>query len=354
MVYTNLIEIKEKIKAKQRLSIDDALSLYHSNDLFLLAELAHGVKQKLHGNTIYYIINQHIDYTNICNLRCPLCAFSKSEADTGAFFLSPHELVAKIDKNVLEVHIVGGINKKANLDYFITIFKSIKKTFPAVAIKALTPVEIDFLATEEQLEIQQVLKLLKESGLDAMPGGGAEIFSTSVRNILCPKKISGARWLQIMAEAHTRGIPTNATMLYGHVETLEERIHHLDYLRTLQDKTHGFLAFVPLAFHPRNTKLYDIKETTGYDDLKTIAISRLFLDNFYHIKAYWVMLSPRLAQVSFFFGTDDIDGTIKEEHIFHAAGSTTRTSLKESEILSLIKNANLVPVLRDSFYRKVE
>ena len=346
-----LTEIKEKIFAEQRLNVEDALLLYQSDDLLSIAELAYLVKQKHHSNKIYYIINQHIDYSNICLLRCPLCAFSRSAEDADAFFLTPDDLLTKIDKNVNELHIVGGINKNANLNYFVSTFKKIKTAFPHISIKALTPVEIDFLANEEKLDVKQVLTLLKESGLNTMPGGGAEIFSPRVRNIICPNKISGTRWLEIMEEAHSLGIPTNATMLCGHGETLEERVQHLNHLRILQDTTHGFLAFVPLAFHPRHTKLNYFKDTTGYDDLKTIAISRLFLDNFPHIKAYWIMLSPKLAQISFFFGADDIDGTIKEELIFHAAGSTTIPFLTESQIVTLIKEANQLPVRRDSFYQ---
>lgn len=347
-----LTEISEKVFSGKKLNFEDALILYKSNNILEIAKLANFVKNKRHGEKVYYIINQHIDYTNICKIRCPLCAFSRVDDDRDAYLLSIEEIISSVNKKALEFHIVGGINKNININYFVNLFQQLKKNFPYASIKALTPVEIDFLSAKEKKSVEEVLKILKEAGLDMMPGGGAEIFSARVRKIICPNKISGERWLEINEIAHKLNIPTNATMLYGHLETIEERIDHLFKLRELQDKTGGFLAFVPLSFHPKHTKFEYLNSTTGYDDLKTIAISRLILDNFPHIKAYWVMLSTKLAQISLYFGADDIDGTITNENIFHAAGSESSHYLLEEELVNLIKGASRIPVLRDSFYRE--
>jgi len=347
------IKISEKIFSGKRLNFEDALILYKSNNILEIARLANFVKNKRYGEKVYYIINQHIDYTNICKVGCPLCAFARDDVDKDAYLLSAEEIISTINNKALEFHIVGGINKNVNLNYFVNLFKKLKNNFPHASIKALTAVEIDFLSAKEKKPVEEVLKILKEAGLDMMPGGGAEIFSARVRKIICPNKISGERWLEIHEIAHKLSIPTNATMLYGHVETIEERVEHLFKLRELQDKTKGFLAFIPLSFHPKHTKFDYLNSSTGYDDLKTIAISRLILDNIPHIKAYWVMLSAKLAQISLYFGADDIDGTIVNENIFHSAGSESSQYLLEEELINLIKGASRIPVLRDSFYREL-
>ncbi|OGF61449.1 MAG: hypothetical protein A2Y62_12175 [Candidatus Fischerbacteria bacterium RBG_13_37_8] len=346
----NLID---KIYSGGRLSIDDAVTLYQSCSLLELAQLANYRKMQLYDNQVFYIINQHINYSNICSIRCPLCAFSKAENDKLAYMLSPEAITQTACNDVKEFHIVGGVNNQLSLSYFTTLFHSLKEKCPDASIKALTPVEIDFLTHKENKSSKEILLALKNAGLNTMPGGGAEIFNPAVRNIICPDKISGERWLHIMKEAHLGGIPTNATMLYGHIETIDDRIEHMCRIRNLQDETNGFLAFVPLAFHPPHTRFNHLPGTTAFDDLKTIAIARLFLDNIPHIKAYWITLSPKLTQLSLFFGADDIDGTIKEEHIFHAAGSQTSRALTVQQISTLIQQAAKIPVQRDSLYNIV-
>lgn len=343
-------KIKQKIIDNKRISSEEAIYLYRNCDLLELAELANYKKEKLYKKYVFYIINQHINYTNICSIRCPLCAFSKDANDKEAYMLSVGQIVSKASKNVSEFHIVGGVNDRLNLEYFTALFSQLKKEFPSSCIKALTPVEIHFLSLKENKSYTEVLSKLKEAGLDMMPGGGAEIFNPNIRKVISPDKISADQWLQIMKQAHLLGLPSNCTMLYGHVENLKDIIDHLNQLRQLQDQTNGFLAFVPLSFHPKGTKLNSIKPSTAFKDLKIIAISRLFLDNIPHIKAYWIMLSPKLAQMSLYFGADDIDGTIKEEQIFHSAGSQSSTSLTESEIQCLVKSAYKMPIRRDSFY----
>ncbi len=351
---TNLNKIKDKVYNNIRLHKKEALFLYSNCHIFELAELANYIKEKLYKKNVFYIINQHINYTNICSIRCPLCAFSKNENDTDAYLLKIDEIINKINENISEFHIVGGINKNLNLEYFTNLFKKLKKSFPSAKIKALTPVEIDFLSKKEKKTYKEILATLKENGLDMLPGGGAEIFSPKVRKIICPNKINFNTWLNIMKEAHLLGIPSNATMLYGHIEKPYEIIDHLDKLRNLQDETNGFLAFIPLAFHPNKTKLNFIKPSTAYNDLKIIALSRIFLDNIPHIKAYWVMLSPKLSQISLFFGADDIDGTIIEEKIFKSTNSISFIALTEPEIKKLIIMANRNPVRRDSFYNQIK
>jgi aminodeoxyfutalosine synthase len=348
-----LRKIKRKIFDNLRLTKDDAMYLYLNCPLLELAELANCKKEQIYKDHVFYIINQHINYTNICILRCPMCAFSKSRNDEGAYLMSIDEIISKVNKDVSEFHIVGGINDNLDLEYFTNLFSKLKTYVPNATIKALTPVEIDFLAKKENKTYREILSVLKQYGLGMLPGGGAEIFSEKVRKIICPKKINSNTWLEIMKQAHMLGIPSNATMLYGHIESPEDIVEHLNSIRKLQDQTKGFLAFIPLSFHPMHTKFDSLKPSTAYNDLKIISLSRLFLDNIPHIKAYWVMLSPKLAQVSLFFGADDIDGTIKEENIFHAAGSTSSICLSEYEIQEIITSAHKTPVKRDSFYNPI-
>jgi aminodeoxyfutalosine synthase len=252
-----------------------------------------------------------------------------------------------------EVHIVGGLHPDWPFDFYLKMLKSIKKNFPLLHIKAFTAVEIDYFSRISGLSLQDTLLALKDAGLDTMPGGGAEIFNGRVRNRICPEKITGRRWLKAMETAHYSGIRTNATMLYGHVEEYEHRVDHMLKLRNLQDKTGGFQAFIPLAFHPKNTKIKGAKYTSGTDDLKTVAISRLFLDNFQHIKAYWIMLGEKIAQLALMFGADDLDGTIVEEKITHSAGALSGSALTKRELINLIEKADKIPVERDSFYNPV-
>ena len=359
-VQSEIEDIAKKVKTGQRLDLASGVRLYQTQDLLTLGYLADLVRQRKNEDKAYYIINQHINHTNVCLNLCPLCAFGRKSTDPGAYTLTLAEIEAKVlacrNKGIKELHIVGGLNPALPLDYYVQMLRCGRSTLPEAVIQAFTAVEIDFLAQINHLTIREVLKMLMEAGLDSLPGGGAEIFSPRVRSLICPRKISGQRWLEIHAAAHRLGVRTNATMLYGHVETITERVEHLIRLRELQDLTGGFLAFIPLPFHPQNTQLkkaMDLSAPTGYDDLKTLAVARLMLDNFDHIKAFWIMLGPKLAQVALSFGVDDLDGTVREEKIAHEAGAQTAQYLPEKEIINLIKSAGRVPVERDTLYSAV-
>ncbi len=351
-------KIEEKVLAEKRLTKRDAIRLFESDDIFSLGRLASLVAQKKNGNNAYFIRNRHINPTNICVNRCRFCAFSRSAGQEGAFELTIEEIVSKLrplvhgDRPISEVHIVGGLHPQWPFEYYLEMISTINKNFPKLHIKAFTAVEVDYMAKISGLGLRETLTALKASGLGSMPGGGAEIFDPLVRNRLCPEKISGGRWLQVMEAAHKAGIRTNATMLYGHIEKHEHRVDHLLKLRNLQDSTGGFQAFIPLAYHPKNTEIKG-RYTSGIDDLKTIAISRLVLDNFDHVKAYWIMLGEKISQLALKFGADDFDGTIIEEKITHAAGALTGEQLTAEELVHLIRKAGKVPVERDSFYRKI-
>ncbi|HET6516227.1 MAG TPA: aminofutalosine synthase MqnE [Thermodesulfovibrionales bacterium] len=349
--------ISKKVFSGRRLSADDALALFETDDLFALGKLASHVAGKEHGNVAYFVVNRHINPTNICINRCRFCAFSRSKGEAGAFELSISDILKRLETEgsktaFREVHIVGGLHPDWSFDHYLEMVSAVKNSFPHIHIKGFTAVEIDHFSKISGLSIKEVLERLKESGLEAMPGGGAEIFAERMRKRLCPEKISGKRWLEIHKAAHLCGIPTNATMLYGHIERYEDRVDHLTRLRDLQDATRGFQAFIPLAYHPRNTEIGGFY-TSGIDDLKTIAISRLFLDNFLHIKAYWIMLGEKIAQLSLLFGADDLDGTIIEEKITHSAGAMSGEGLTKKELITLIKKAGKVPVERDAFYHPV-
>ncbi|MDA8234041.1 MAG: aminofutalosine synthase MqnE [Clostridia bacterium] len=355
-----LADILTKVEAGERLSREDGIRLMESNDILMLGYMADMVRKSKHGDRVYFIVNKHINHTNICKARCKLCAFGKDADDPGAYLMTLDEVEAKAKecqgKRISELHIVGGLHPDLNLEYFEEMLQRVSRVLPGVHIQAFTAVEIDYFAETSGLTPKEVLQRLQDAGLGSMPGGGAEIFSSRVRNLICEKKISGDRWLEIMEAAHSLGMRTNATMLYGHVETTEERIDHLIKLRELQDRTGGFLTFIPLAFHPRNTQLEELNlsRTTGYEDLKVLAVARLMLDNFDHIKAYWVMIGPKLAQVSLAFGANDLDGTVIEERITHAAGGDTGQSLTKSEMVKMIKGAGRVPIERDTLYNIVE
>jgi aminodeoxyfutalosine synthase len=351
-------EIKERILAGERLTARDALRLFENDDIFSLGTLASAVAEKKNGKKAYFIRNRHINPTNICVNRCRFCAFSRSKGQEGAFALTFEEIIDKLRPEVhalhpiSEVHIVGGLHPEWPFQYYLEMIAGIRKQFPKLHIKAFTAVEVDYLSRISGLSLEKTLDALKKRGLGSMPGGGAEIFAPTVRNRLCPEKISGKRWLEVMRAAHNAGVRTNATMLYGHIETFADRVDHLLKLRKLQDETGGFQAFIPLAYHPKNTRIRG-KYTSGIDDLKTIAVSRLVLDNFAHIKAYWIMLGEKISQLALRFGADDVDGTIIEEKITHAAGGLTAEQLTAEQLAHMIRKAGRVPVERDSFYRQV-
>ncbi len=365
-----LERIAQKVVSGKRLTAKEALRLFESDDIFSLGRLASYVAGKKNGRKAYFIRNRHINPTNICVNRCRFCAFSRSKDQEGAFGLTIEDIIAKLKPycrasnpplppftkggqgGITEVHIVGGLHPEWPFEYYLQMISTIKKCFPKLHIKAFTAVEVDYMSRISGLSLYDIICILKESGLGSMPGGGAEIFAPEIRNRLCPEKISGERWLGVMETAHRAGIRTNATMLYGHIEHYGHRVDHLMKLRELQDRTGGFQAFIPLAYHPKNTQIQG-GYTSGIDDLKTIAVSRLVLDNFDHIKAYWIMLGEKISQLALKFGADDIDGTIIEEKITHSAGGLTAENLTADQLVNLIMKAGKIPVERDSFYRKV-
>jgi aminodeoxyfutalosine synthase len=350
--------IAQKVLAGGRLTSGDGLTLYRSTDLLAVGWLANHVREKRHGNICYFNVNRHINPTNVCVAHCKLCAFGRSPDSPGAYAFALEEIFARAEQGVsegaTEFHIVGGLHPDFPFEYYLDLIRGLKQRFPQVHRKAFTMVEVHYYARIAKLSIRDVLIKMKEAGVDSLPGGGAEIFHPRVRRIICDHKVSGQMWLQIARTAHSLGLRSNATMLFGHVETLEERLDHLLQLRETQDRTHGFVAFIPLEFHPSNTALSHLPKPTGFDDLKTIAVSRLMLDNFDHIKAYWIMLTPRIAQIALRFGANDLDGTVVEEKIYHDAGATTPEHLTRAELERLIRAAGRVPVERDTLYNPVD
>ncbi len=350
--------IAEKVMAGQRLSFDDGVALYRSPDLLAVGWLANDVREKRHGNICYYNVNRHINPTNVCVAHCRLCAFGRSPEAKGAYTYALDEVWQRAAQGVAEgateFHIVGGLHPDLPFGYFTDLIRGLKQRFAHVHLKAFTMVEVQYLAKIARMGIPETLRALKEAGVDSLPGGGAEIFNPRVRKVICDHKTSGQMWLSIAREAHSIGLRSNATMLFGHIETEEERVEHLLLLRALQDETHGFVAFIPLEFHPANTALAHLPQPTGYDDLRNIAVSRLLLDNFEHIKAYWIMLTPRVAQVALQFGANDLDGTVIEEKIYHDAGATTEQFTPRAELERLMRAAGREPVERDTLYRPVD
>ena len=352
-----LNKINQKVDAGERLNFQDGLVLYDTRDLNGIGQIADRVRRKRHGSKAYYVYNQHLNYTNVCINRCLFCAYARDKGADGAFTLSlkdiRNRILERIDEPVYEIHIVGGLNPSLPFAYYVDLIKAVKEIRPDAVIKAFTAVEIDFISKISGLPIQETISKLKDAGLAMVPGGGAEVMSNRVRKKLFPRKIDGNRWLEVMEYIHKSGIPSNATMLYGHIETPEERVNHLIKLRDLQDKTKGFSAFIPLAFHPENTALSNMPNTTAFDDLKNIVTARLMLDNFAHIKAYWVMIGEKLAQTALYYGADDLDGTIIEEKITHMAGAKSAKGLTRNKIEHLINSAGFTPVERDSFYNPI-
>jgi aminodeoxyfutalosine synthase len=349
--------ILEKIEAGARLSFEDGLTLYRTHDLLALGYMANRIRERLHGNVTYFNVNRHINPTDVCVASCRLCAFGKRAKDPRAYTMSLEQVWETAGKGwteaVTEFHIVGGLHPELTLEWYCAMLRGLKQRFPQVHLKAFTMVEIAYLAQRERITVRETLERLIEAGVDSLPGGGAEIFSPRVRQIICDHKIDGEQWLEVARTAHRLGLRSNCTMLYGHIETDEDRVDHLLRLRALQDETGGFVAFIPLAFHPANTALRHLPSTTGFQDIKNIAVSRLLLDNIPHIKAYWIMMTPRIAQIAQRFGADDIDGTVVEEKIYHDAGAATAQSLRRSELVRLIREAGREPVERDTLYRPV-
>lgn len=352
-----LAVVEEKVARGERLSAADGLALFESDDVFRVGRLADGVCRQRNGDDVCFVVNRHINYTNICQNRCRFCAFSRGEDEDGAYTLTVAEVLAKaqeaVEQGATEIHIVGGENPAFLYRSARDMISGIRELAPAVHIKAFTASEIAFFADNEKTTPEELLLDLIAAGLDSLPGGGAEILGEDVRRRVCPGKISGQRWLDIHRLAHRLGLRTNATMLYGHVERYEDRVDHLLRLRALQDDTGGFQAFIPLAFLPKNSALAHLPGPTGVDDLKTVAVARLLLDNFDHIKAYWIMLGLKLAQITLYFGADDLDGTVVEEVISLMSEAGHGQAVSRSELVRVIRAAGRVPVERDALYQVV-
>ncbi len=344
----------------ERLSADDGVRLFASDDIFAISAVADRLRMRINGRITRFIVNRHINYTDICKNRCRFCAYSRSEDDADAYAMSVDEVVSNARSEwermkYTELHIVGGLHPTLPFDYYIKMLSTLKEQFPSVHIQAFTAVEIAHISEIAKMSIRDTLVALKEAGLGSIPGGGAEVFSTRVRAEICPEKIPASRWLEVMRDAHELGVFSNATMLYGHVETYRERVEHMVSLRNLQDDTGGFMTFIPLKFHPANTDLAGLASPmSAMDDLKVYAISRLMLDNIRHVKVFWIMLGVKLAQVALSFGADDFDGTVVEEKITHRAGATTPNKLTVAEIKRLIEETGTVPVERDTLYNEVK
>lgn len=356
----NTLTAAQKAAAGERLTLEDALELYHSDDLLNLAIWARAAKERKSGKKVYYNVNRHINLTNICVSGCPLCAFACKPEEKRAYVMTEEEVVAIVKATAAktpglsEIHMVSALHPDKEFDYYLNIVKAVKETLPDVHLKAFTPVEIVHFAKIANQSIAEILARLKEAGLDSLPGGGAEILDDEVRKVICPNKATTAQWIETIKTAHKLGIPTNATILYGHVETIEQRLKHLITLREIQDETGGFQAFISFPFHPANTGFSEIKRGFSWEDLKFIAICRLVLDNFDHIKAFWMMLTMPIAQLSLAFGVDDLDGTVEEEKIIHAAGAETKKGITKQDIIKIVSETGYIPVERDTFYQPIK
>ena len=356
--------IAEKVMSGRRLDAADASVLYGTSDLLGLGAMADFANQARNGDRVFFSANQHINPTNVCILRntCTFCSFARMPKEEGAYTRSLDEVFAEaaqaIGAPTREFHIVGGLHPKLRLQYYTDMLRGLRERHPDVHIKALTAVEIAHLARIEKISEREVLIALREAGLTSLPGGGAEVFSTAVRATIAERKLTGAEWLRVHRVAHELGIPTNCTMLYGHVETTADRVEHLAMLRGLQDETGGFLTYIPLAYHPEHNELGEElgrvgTATTGFEDLKAIAVGRLFLDNVPHIKTHWPMVTPFMSQVALAFGCDDVEGTVVYERIYHDAGATTERQMPYLGLVELIRGAGRRPVERNSLYEAV-
>ena len=355
----SLFPIIDKVLEGKRLSFEDGLKLFETNDLLTVGFLANYQTEMKNGKYAYFVINRQINPTNICALDCKFCAFATMEkTDPKAYEMTYEEIVEKaryaVQQGASEVHIVGGLHPDWDFDVYLNIVSILRKNFPELHIKAFTAVEIDYFSKLSGLSYEEVLIRLKEAGLNSLPGGGAEIFAPRVRRIIAPTKIGWKKYLEIHKTAHRLGLHSTTTMLYGHVETIEDRIDHMLKIRDAQDETGGFTCFIPLAYQPENNELNITEHTHGVDDLKTIAVARLLLDNIPHIKAYWVMIGEKIAQVALNFGADDMDGTVMEEKIAHFAGAKSPTQQQKEKLIRLIKEAGKIPVERDTLYNHIK
>jgi len=352
--------IAERVFAGQRLGFEDGVALFNSPDVATVGRLANHVREKLNGDDTYFTVNRYVNHTNVCIVSCKLCAFAVRPKQEGGWTYTAEEIVEQvrpsIEHGVRELHIVGGLHPWLKFDYYTGLLSTLKREFPDVHLKAFTMVEIEFLAKIAKRSVEETIQALRDAGLDSCPGGGAEIFHEDIRDEICDHKMSGERWLDLSRTCHEMGIRTNCTMLYGHIETIEHRVDHIVKLRDLQDETGGFNCFVPLHFHRQNTVYEEtVREASPIDDLRTIAVSRLLLDNVDHIKAYWIGMGEKLAQVALSFGADDLGGTISDERIFRMAGADTDASTMTRQRLEhLIRDAGRIPVETDPLYRPVD
>lgn len=348
-----------KVRDGERLSAGDATLCFETPHLLHLGRLADAVRRRLHGDVTYYNVNRHVNPTNVCvyTYNCKFCSFAALPGEEHAWEMSHEEVWRRAAEQggneVTELHIVGGLHPDLSLEWYCEMLRGLKERFPRVHLKAFTAIEIGWFAQREQLTLREVLERLRQAGLGSLPGGGAEIFHPEVRQIICDGKLDSDEWIEVHRTAHQMGIRSNCTMLYGHVERTEHKVDHLLRLRALQDETGGFNAFIPLAYHPENNYLGLRYHTTGLDDLRHVAAARLVLDNIPHVKAYWVMVTPKLAQVALSFGADDLDGTVVEETIYHMAGARTEQSLSRGELERIVKEAGFVPVERDTLYNPI-
>lgn len=358
MAATSINTIREKVEAGERLSAEEGVYLYEYDNLLEVGELANIVRERKNGNYAYYNINTHLNPTNICVYRCKFCAFRSDLRGPRGYLMDDDQILERArgahERGATEMHIVGGLHHMKQFDWYKNILQVIHNAYPEIHLKAFTAVEIDWFTRITKLSIREVLTELKEVGLGSLPGGGAEIFHEDVRGEICEHKADSDRWIEIHRTAHELGLHTTATMLYGHLEKPIHRVDHMIRLRNLQDETGGFQTFIPLAFHPENTNMSSIRKPSGQMDLRTMAISRLMLDNFPHIKAYWIMLGIGIAQVALSFGADDLDGTVVHELIYHDAGAQTPEALTVTQIRRLIEEAGRIPVERDTLYNRVE
>jgi aminodeoxyfutalosine synthase len=356
--------VADKLAAGERLGVADAVTLFESHDLLGIGALADAANRSKNGDRVFFSSNQHINPTNVCILRntCTFCSFARLPKEEGAYTRTLDEVLAEAQQArsapVREFHIVGGLHPKLPLSYYTDIIRRLREAYPDVQVKALTAVEIAHLARIERTSVRDVLVRLKEAGLTTMPGGGAEVFSTAVRATIAENKLRGEEWIAVHREAHRLGIPSNCTMLYGHVETARDRAEHLAMLRDLQDETGGFLTYIPLAYHPDNNALGEQMgwtggETSGMDDLKNVAVGRLFLDNIPHVKTHWPMVTPFVSQLALSFGSDDVEGTVVYERVYHEAGAETPMAMAYDDLVAMIREAGKIPVERDSLYRTV-
>lgn len=358
MTAGTLREIEEKVRAGERLSFEDGVRLFRAPDLFAVGRLANFVREKKNGNRAYYVRNMHLNYTNVCVFDCHFCSFYRKEGQEGAWEMDLEAVFAYAARahfeRLNEIHIVGGVHPRLPFAYYLEMLRGLKERYPELHLKAFTATEIDHLTKISRKPVERVLVELREAGLDSLPGGGAEIFAPRVWNQISSGKARPERWLDIHRAWHRLGGRSTATMLYGHIETDEERVDHMLRLRALQDETGGFTAFIPLAFQVEKNRLSHLPKPTAQTDLRVHAVARLLLDNFDHIKAYWVMTGLKMAQILLSWGADDIDGTIVEERIVHMAGAESPLGVTEEELRALIREAGREPVRRDTLYRPLE